>query len=88
LRSHAKTGEVKWVRIAEDPLNCVYFNKKAGFPQWHHTWRSWWHSLKARKLVVAEFAKDDFLPGIWSLRQKIREIRKNAVTRSSKTDRP
>lgn len=73
-RSNAKTGEVKWVRITEDPLNCLRFNRSAGYPQWHHTLRSWWHSLEANRLVVAEFAKDDIAPGIWSVRQKIREL--------------
>ena len=30
--------------------------------------------MEADRLVVAEFAKDDIAPGIWSVRQKIREL--------------
>lgn len=56
-------GNVKWVRIFSDLQNCLYFNKRTGFPEWHMTLWQWWRSLRAKRLVLAEWTINDPLPG-------------------------
>ena len=67
-------GEVKWVRILEDLPNCLYRNRRLGYPQWHMTPRQWWQSLRANKLVIAEFSVDDPLPGLYSIYYLVRKV--------------
>lgn len=61
------TGSVKWVRILADLQNCLHGNRSSGYPEWHMTPRQWWRSLRADRLVVAELAADDPLPGLYSM---------------------
>jgi len=60
--SNLPAGNVKYVKVIQDMQNCLYRNRQAGFPDWGMTILQWWKSLKANRLVCAEFAKDD--PGI------------------------
>lgn len=60
-------GEVNWVRILEDLPNCLYRNRRLGYPRWHMTPRQWWQSLRANRLVTAEFSADEPLPGLSSV---------------------
>ena len=64
IESKLSNGSVKWVRIFDDLINCLYANRRAGYPQWHMTPRQWWRSLHADQLVLAEFTADDPMPGI------------------------
>ena len=65
--SNVTTGTIKWVRILDDFLNCFYFNRRIGFPEWDMAPLQWWKTIRANRLVVAEFAWDDLLPGLYSL---------------------
>jgi D-aspartate ligase len=65
-------GSVKWVRILSDFRNCLYSNRRLGYAEWHMTPRQWWKSLKAKRLVVAELALDDPLPGLYAACSMIR----------------
>lgn len=65
--SNVTTGTIKWVRILDDFLNCFYFNRRRGFPEWNMAPLQWWKTIRANRLVVAEFARDDLLPGLYSL---------------------
>ena len=62
-----ETGEVKYVKILQDFLNCLFGYKKIGFPKYHLSFRQWLKSLKAKKIVLAEFALDDPIPGLYAL---------------------
>jgi predicted ATP-grasp superfamily ATP-dependent carboligase len=63
--SSVPSGSAKWVILYEDLLNCLYFNRQEGYPEWHMSLRQWWHSLKAEHRVVADIAFDDPLPGLY-----------------------
>jgi D-aspartate ligase len=65
--SNLLDGSVKWVKILSDMPNCLYSNRRIGYPEWHMTFQQWRHSLCADRLVVAEFAADDPLPSLYSL---------------------
>jgi predicted ATP-grasp superfamily ATP-dependent carboligase len=71
VESDAATASVKWVRVFDDFLNCVLFNRRAGFPQWHMTVPEWWDSIRAEHLVAAEFSWDDPLPAFYAFRDKV-----------------
>ena len=62
--SDMPNGSVKWVRIVSDLPNCLYANRRAGYPEWSMSVRQWWRSLHAERLVTAEFAWADPLPGL------------------------
>jgi predicted ATP-grasp superfamily ATP-dependent carboligase len=72
--SQMSTGNVKWVRMLEDLPNCLFKNRRAGYPDWYMTLREWRQSLQAERLVVAEFAADDPLPGGFSLISKAKQV--------------
>ena len=72
--STVSSGSVKWVRLLDDLLNCLYFNQREGYPEWHMTPRRWWQTLNAERLVVAEFALDDPAPGLYSSYTKMRSL--------------
>ena len=58
--SNLKTGEVKYVRLFDDFVNCLFRYKRDGYPQWSYTMREWAATLRSEKLVMAEFDKTDF----------------------------
>jgi predicted ATP-grasp superfamily ATP-dependent carboligase len=59
-------GSVKIVRLLDDFINCLFVYRLNGFPEWSLSFKQWKESLESEKLVTAEFAKDDFLPGLVS----------------------
>ncbi|WP_135829675.1 carboxylate--amine ligase [Halorussus halobius] len=61
------TGEVKWVRLLEDSINCLYKNERAGYPEWDMTFAEWCQSIRASKTVTAEFDIRDPAPGLYSV---------------------
>ena len=73
------TGSVKWVKILSDLENCLYFNRRAGYPDWHMTPMEWWQSLRAEHRVIAEFAADDPMPGIYSVYANLRGLATSAL---------
>jgi D-aspartate ligase len=71
--SNARTGEVKYVKLLEDFMNCIYTNRKAGFPEYNMTIGQWWRSLDAKETIYAELCLDDpiiALISIYSLTAK------------------
>lgn len=60
-------GDIKWVRILDDCRNCLYGYRNLGFPEFGLKPRQWWSSLRAQRRIYAEFARDDPLPGVYSL---------------------
>lgn len=72
--STAKSGDVKYVKILDDFVNCLHKNKKAGYSQWHMSFGRWWKSIRASKVVFAGFAFDDPLPGIFTIYAFLRSI--------------
>ena len=56
-------GDVKYIKILEDFMNCRYNYKKSGFPEYQMSTMQWWKSLRAKKKIYAEFCWDD--PSVW-----------------------
>lgn len=77
--SQAATGSVKWAKTLDDLLNCLYFNQRAGFPEWSLSLAEWRASLKAGRRVWAEFAADDPLPGLYALQAALRRVGRAAL---------
>lgn len=67
-------GAVKYIKIIEDLKNCLYGNKRAGFPEYNMSVVQWWKSLRAKKRIYAEFAWNDPMPGVLSLAEFIKAI--------------
>ncbi|MFP4057187.1 MAG: ATP-grasp domain-containing protein [Candidatus Brocadiia bacterium] len=67
LESSVPTGSVKWVSLIADFQNCLWRYRRRGYPQWGLSLAQWWRSLRAQRLVTAEFAADDPLPGLFAL---------------------
>ena len=74
IESAARTGGVKYVKLLEDFVHCIDGNRRAGYADWHMTAREWWRSLRADRLVVAEFAWDDPLPAASAIRETARSL--------------
>lgn len=64
LESTMPTGSIKYVKILEDMRNCLYGYRRLGYRDWDMTFSQWWNSLKADRVIFAEFAKDDVLIGM------------------------
>jgi predicted ATP-grasp superfamily ATP-dependent carboligase len=81
-------GSVKYVKLIEDWQNCMWRNRRAGYLQWDKSFREWRRSLKADRVVLAEFAPDDIRPGIYAvvraLRSPIRSLVYSVRSRLSK----
>jgi len=75
-------GEVKYIKVLEDFRNCLYLNKKHGFPQYHMNFREWWRSLDATKKVYAGFSWDDPVPGLFQLTAQGRNVIKALFSKS------
>ena len=60
-------GEIKYIKILEDFMNCMYLNKKSGFPAYQMDIIQWWKGLRAKKKIYAEFSLDDPIVGLYSL---------------------
>ncbi len=67
-------GDVKYLKVLSDFTNCLYANKRAGFPQYHMSIGHWWKSLHAEKKIYAEFVWDDPMVGLYSLLNFIKGI--------------
>lgn len=67
IRSNKKTGEVKFVRLTFDLLNCVFRYKRDGYQDWAMSIAAWVKSLKCKKLVIAEINHGDVLPFLFTL---------------------
>jgi predicted ATP-grasp superfamily ATP-dependent carboligase len=61
-QSQVDNGDVKYINLIEDFLNCLHNNKKAGFPEYQMNIGQWMHSLRAKKKVYAGMCWDDPLP--------------------------
>jgi predicted ATP-grasp superfamily ATP-dependent carboligase len=64
--SRADAGETMWVKMTEDLPNCLYFNGRAGYPEWDLSLRKWWQSIRADRTVTAEFSARDPVPGVYA----------------------
>ena len=64
-------GEVKWAKPIDDLKNCLYRNKRAGFPEWHMGIRQWWRTLAGSRLVLAGLNPRDPLPLLYTLSPKL-----------------
>ncbi len=62
-------GNIKYIKIFDDLTNCLYFNKRSGFPEYHMNLIRWWKSLQAEKKIYAELKWDDPFVGVYSLVQ-------------------
>jgi len=58
-QSLISTGSVKYVKIISDFINCL-FRYKNDQPEWKVNFKEWKDSLKADKLVIAEFNRFDW----------------------------
>jgi D-aspartate ligase len=67
-------GDIKYIKLFDDSINCMYFNKKSGFPEYHMNFIQWWKSLQAKKRIYAELRWDDPIVGLYSLIQFGRRI--------------
>ncbi|OHB69073.1 MAG: hypothetical protein A2V70_11605 [Planctomycetes bacterium RBG_13_63_9] len=72
-----REGSVKWARVMADLQHCLCTNRRAGFPRWHMSLWQWWKSLRAERLVQAEWAADDPLPALVAVLRQL-----GAVVRS------
>ncbi len=62
-------GNIKYIKFFDDFINCMYFNKKSGYPEYHMNFGQWWKSLHAEKRIYADLRLDDPMIGIYSLIQ-------------------
>jgi predicted ATP-grasp superfamily ATP-dependent carboligase len=69
-----KDIEVKFVRLISDYLNCMIKYRLSGFKSWSLSFPRWKKSLKADRLVTAEFSKDDPFPGFVSALFEIKDF--------------
>lgn len=69
--SSVKTGEVKYVRLLDDLINCLFRYRRDGYPQWSLGFREWLASIKSNRLVMAEFEKGDWLAYFLNYASKI-----------------
>ncbi len=69
VESHAADGEVKWVKVLEDFMNCLVRNKRLGFSAWSYSLWQWRNTLRCRTLVTAEFSRDDLGPTLYAARE-------------------
>ncbi|SHJ97128.1 Predicted ATP-dependent carboligase, ATP-grasp superfamily [Tangfeifania diversioriginum] len=58
-KSDAKNGEVKYIKIFQDFFNCMV-RYRFNYKPWHLSYKSWKSSIKAKKIVVAEWHKKDW----------------------------
>lgn len=59
-KSNLKNGSVKYIKITQDFLNCI-FRYKYNYPKWKMSFAMWKNSIKAEKIVYAEFNANDWL---------------------------
>lgn len=59
-------GIVKYVQILSDVAN-VFVRYRWDHPAWVMSPRSWWRSLEAKRLVIAEFNRGDWPVALYSL---------------------
>jgi predicted ATP-grasp superfamily ATP-dependent carboligase len=69
-----KEKEIKFVRLISDFLNCMIKYRLSGFKSWSLSFPHWRKSLKADRLVTAEFSKDDPFPGFVSALFEIKDF--------------
>lgn len=72
FQSQCGVGEVKWVRIINDLLSCMYKNRKIGFPKQSMKFITWLNSLKGKK-VIAEFDRSEPLIVVIFMLRKLYE---------------
>ena len=60
-------GDVKYIKVLDDFMNCMYSYKKSGFSAYQMSMMQWWKSLRAKKKVYAEFCWDDPMVWLYSL---------------------
>lgn len=60
-QSQCNAGEVKWIRLVDDLMACMRWNRKLGFPEEALKFGTWFNSLKGRR-IIAEFDRSDPLP--------------------------
>lgn len=64
--SSASNGEVKYVKIFQDFFNCV-LRYRFNYKPWALSIKKWKQSLKAKKLVIAEWHKKDYFVILYSI---------------------
>jgi predicted ATP-grasp superfamily ATP-dependent carboligase len=74
VESRVPDGSVKWVRVLDDFKNCLFDYRRDGYPEWRLGLRAWRNSLRADHLVIAEFAKDDPVPGLRAIFDRARGL--------------
>ena len=57
-------GSIKFVRLHDDRRNCLFRNRRVGFPEWHMNKKQWKESLNCEILVRAGASPDDRIPGV------------------------
>jgi predicted ATP-grasp superfamily ATP-dependent carboligase len=68
-KSQIDNGDVKYINLLEDFLDCLHNNKKAGFPEYQMNIWQWMNSLRAKKKVFAGMCWDDPLPLLNAINQ-------------------
>lgn len=58
-RSNTGDGEVKYIKIYQDFINCM-FRYRYNYKPWHMSFSKWRKSLSASKLIIAEKNKGDW----------------------------
>jgi len=59
IKSNAKNGEVKYIKIFQDFFNCM-FRYRFNYKPWYLSYKKWKKSIIAEKRVVAEWHKNDW----------------------------
>lgn len=72
IESTLEAGSVKYVKLLEDLPNCLVRNQRAGYSEWHFSLLRWWRSLRAKKIVFADFSLDDPVPSFRALADFLR----------------
>lgn len=50
---------VRYAKVLQDLPNCLLWNSRAGRPDWRMTIRQWIDDYRGKKVVLAEFSRDD-----------------------------
>jgi len=67
MQMDVSPGDVKWVRILDDPLNCLWRNASSGYSEWKLSPLDWLRSLRCRRLVIAEWEPGDSAPLVYAV---------------------
>jgi len=65
--SNVPPGSVKYIKVLQDFLNCLFFYKKIGYADWSLNFNEWKKSIVATKKIYAEFSNKDYMVALYAV---------------------